>query len=183
MPQYVRGVVALAKGEPVTVETIVVPDPGPGQAVVKVRACGHTDLHYREGGVNDDFPFLLGHEAAGTVEPVGQQVTEVVPGDFVILNWRAVYGNCGACRRDRPWACFATHNAAQKMTLAGGTSRTTLGEAPNSRRHWASAPSPRRPSSWPASAPKADPQNVGERPETYGIPAPQLPATTQEATG
>ncbi|MGW1786397.1 S-(hydroxymethyl)mycothiol dehydrogenase [Streptomyces sp. NPDC002143] len=123
MPQHVRGVVALAKGAPVTVETVVVPDPGPGEAVVKVRACGvcHTDLHYREGGINDDFPFLLGHEAAGIVESVGEGVTEVTPGDFVVLNWRAVCGNCRACRRGRPWYCFATHNAVQKMTLADGT--------------------------------------------------------------
>ncbi|WP_327725582.1 S-(hydroxymethyl)mycothiol dehydrogenase [Streptomyces europaeiscabiei] len=123
MPQRVRAVVALAKGEPLTLETIVVPDPGPGEAVVKVQACGvcHTDLHYREGGINDDFPFLLGHEAAGIVESVGEGVTEVEPGDFVVLNWRAVCGQCRACRRGRPWYCFATHNATQKMTLADGT--------------------------------------------------------------
>ena len=67
MAHEVRGVVARAKQQPVTVETIVVPDPGPGEALVQVQACGvcHTDLHYREGGINDDFPFLLGHEAAG----------------------------------------------------------------------------------------------------------------------
>jgi S-(hydroxymethyl)mycothiol dehydrogenase len=81
----------------------------------------HTDLHYREGGINDDFPFLLGHEAAGVVEAVGPDVTEVAPGDFVVLNWRAVCGDCRACRRGRPWYCFATHNATQKMTLADGT--------------------------------------------------------------
>ena len=106
-----------------SVETIVVPDPGPGEAVVKVQACGvcHTDLHYREGGINDDFPFLLGHEAAGIVEAVGEGVTDVAPGDFVILNWRAVCGNCRACRRGEPWYCFATHNATQKMTLEDGT--------------------------------------------------------------
>ncbi|MEH0628414.1 S-(hydroxymethyl)mycothiol dehydrogenase [Streptomyces stelliscabiei] len=123
MPQRVRAVVALAKGEPVTLEAITVPDPGPGEAVVKVQACGvcHTDLHYREGGINDDFPFLLGHEAAGIVESVGEGVTEVEPGDFVVLNWRAVCGQCRACRRGRPWYCFATHNATQKMTLADGT--------------------------------------------------------------
>jgi S-(hydroxymethyl)mycothiol dehydrogenase len=123
MPHEVRGVVAHAKGEPVGVETILVPDPGPGEAVVKVQACGvcHTDLHYREGGINDDFPFLLGHEAAGVVEQVGEGVTEVAPGDFVILNWRAVCGQCRACRRGRPWYCFSTHNATQKMTLADGT--------------------------------------------------------------
>ncbi|MFJ3776287.1 S-(hydroxymethyl)mycothiol dehydrogenase [Streptomyces sp. NPDC090075] len=123
MSQQVRGVVARAKSAPVRIETIVIPDPGPGEAVVKVQACGvcHTDLHYREGGINDEFPFLLGHEAAGVVESVGEGVTEVAPGDFVVLNWRAVCGQCRACRRGRPWYCFDTHNARQKMTLADGT--------------------------------------------------------------
>ncbi len=120
MPQTVKGVIARAKGAPVELVDIVVPDPGPGEAVVKVQACGvcHTDLHYREGGINDDFPFLLGHEAAGIVEAVGEGVTNVAPGDFVILNWRAVCGQCRACRKGKPWYCFATHNASQKMTLA-----------------------------------------------------------------
>jgi S-(hydroxymethyl)mycothiol dehydrogenase len=119
----VRGVIARSKGQPVTIETIVVPDPGPGEALVRVQACGvcHTDLHYREGGINDDFPFLLGHEAAGTVESVGDGVTEVAPGDFVVLNWRAVCGQCRACAKGKPHLCFATHNASQKMTLTDGT--------------------------------------------------------------
>ena len=123
MPQHVRGVIARAKGEPVSIETVVIPDPGPGEAVVKIQACGvcHTDLHYREGGINDDFPFLLGHEAAGVVESVGDGVTDVAPGDYVILNWRAVCGECRACRRGQPWYCFSTHNASQKMTLEDGT--------------------------------------------------------------
>ncbi|MFD1931625.1 S-(hydroxymethyl)mycothiol dehydrogenase [Nonomuraea mangrovi] len=123
MPYEVQGVIARGKGQDVSVETVLVPDPGPGEAVVAVKACGvcHTDLHYREGGINDDFPFLLGHEAAGVVEAVGEGVTEVAPGDYVILNWRAVCGNCRACLRGRPWYCFATHNATQKMTLKDGT--------------------------------------------------------------
>jgi S-(hydroxymethyl)mycothiol dehydrogenase len=123
MSQRVRGVVSRAKGAPVEVTTVVVPDPGPGEAVVKIQACGvcHTDLHYREGGINDDYPFLLGHEAAGVVEAVGDNVTEVAPGDFVVLNWRAVCGQCRACRRGKPWYCFNTHNASQKMTLEDGT--------------------------------------------------------------
>ncbi|WP_432870523.1 S-(hydroxymethyl)mycothiol dehydrogenase [Microbispora rosea] len=123
MAHEVRGVVARGKGQPVSLETIVVPDPGPGEALVAVQACGvcHTDLHYREGGINDEFPFLLGHEAAGVVEAVGEGVTDVAPGDFVILNWRAVCGACRACLRGRPQYCFATHNATQKMTLADGT--------------------------------------------------------------
>ena len=123
MPIETRGVIAKGKGQPVTIETVIVPDPGPGEALVKVEACGvcHTDLHYKEGGIGDDFPYLLGHEAAGTIEAVGDGVTEVAPGDFVILNWRAVCGQCRACLRGRPWYCFNTHNAKQKMTLADGT--------------------------------------------------------------
>ena len=123
MTHQVRAVVARAKGAPVSLETITVPDPGPGEALVRIEACGvcHTDLHYREGGISDDFPFLLGHEAAGTVESVGAGVADVAPGDFVILNWRAVCGQCRACLRGRPWYCFDARNAKQKMTLADGT--------------------------------------------------------------
>jgi S-(hydroxymethyl)mycothiol dehydrogenase len=123
MTTEVRGVVAKAPGEPVTIETVLVPDPGPGEALVDIEACGvcHTDFHYREGGISDDFPFLLGHEAAGTVAAVGPGVESVSPGDFVVLNWRAVCGQCRSCRRGKPWYCFSTFNAAQKMTLTDGT--------------------------------------------------------------
>ena len=123
MAHEVKGVIARAKGAPVSVTTVVVPDPGPGEALVAIQACGvcHTDLHYREGGIGEDFPYLLGHEAAGVVEAVGPAVTGLAPGDFVILNWRAVCGQCRACLRGRPWYCFATHNARQKMTLTDGT--------------------------------------------------------------
>ena len=123
MPYEVKGVVALSKGAPVTIETIVVPDPGPGEAVVDIQACGvcATDLHYREGNINDEYPFLLGHEAAGVVSAVGAGVTNVAVGDFVILNWRAVCGQCRACLKGELQYCFDTHNAAQKMTLTDGT--------------------------------------------------------------
>src|SRR3954447_8777403 len=126
MAAEVKGVVARGKGAPVSIETIVVPDPGPGEAVVDVQACGvcHTDLHYREGGINDEFPFLLGHEAAGVVSAVGDGVTNVAVGDYVILNWRAVCGQCRACRKGELQYCFNTHNAAQRMTLPDGTELT-----------------------------------------------------------
>jgi S-(hydroxymethyl)mycothiol dehydrogenase len=126
MPQQVRGVIARAKGKPVEIATITIPDPGPGEVVVKIAACGvcHTDLTYREGGINDEFPFLLGHEAAGFVESVGAGVDAVQVGDFVVLNWRAVCGQCRACKRGRPQYCFDTFNAAQKMTLEDGTELT-----------------------------------------------------------
>jgi S-(hydroxymethyl)mycothiol dehydrogenase len=123
MTHEVRAVISRAKGEPVELTTVLVPDPGPGEALVRVQACGvcHTDLHYHEGGINDNFPFLLGHEASGVVEAVGDGVRDVAPGDFVILNWRAVCGACRACRRGRPWLCFDTFNASQPMTLTDGT--------------------------------------------------------------
>jgi S-(hydroxymethyl)mycothiol dehydrogenase len=123
VPQQVRGVVARSKGAPVTVETVVVPDPGPHEVVVRVETCGvcHTDLHYREGGINDDFPFLLGHEAAGRVETTGDAVTTVVPGDRVVLAWRAPCGECRACRRGRPWYCFDSRHSGSPMTLEDGT--------------------------------------------------------------
>ena len=123
MPRTVQGIVSREVKQPVTLEEIVIPDPGPGEAVVRIQACGvcHTDLHYREGGINDEFPFFLGHEAAGIVDQVGPGVTEVEVGDFVILNWRAVCGQCRSCLRGRPNICFSTHNARQKMTLTDGT--------------------------------------------------------------
>jgi S-(hydroxymethyl)mycothiol dehydrogenase len=122
----VQGVIAREKGAPVEVATVLVPDPGPGEALVRVQACGvcHTDLHYREGGINDGFPFLLGHEAAGIVEALGPDVSSLAPGDFVILNWRAVCGECRSCRRGKPQYCFSTRNAIQKMTLSDGTELT-----------------------------------------------------------
>src|SRR5690242_10728484 len=122
----VQGVVSRGKGEPVQVTEVLVPEPGPGEALVRVQACGvcHTDLHYKMGGIGEDFPYLLGHEAAGVVEAVGDDVTDVAPGDFVILNWRAVCGECRACKRGRPWYCFASHNAGKKMTLTDGTELT-----------------------------------------------------------
>ncbi|GGA55526.1 oxidoreductase [Pseudoclavibacter endophyticus] len=121
--QQVKGVISRAKNAPVELVTINIPAPGPGEAVVKVQACGvcHTDLHYKQGGIGDEYPYLLGHEAAGIVEAVGEGVTGVAPGDFVILNWRAVCGECRACKRGRPWYCFNTYNATQKMTLEDGT--------------------------------------------------------------
>ena len=123
MAHEVRGVIASSKGAKVTVETVLVPDPGPGEALVRVQACGvcHTDLHYRDGAINDDFPFLLGHEASGIVEQVGDGVNNVASGDFVIIAWRAPCGSCRACVRGRPWYCFASRNAQQPMRLSDGT--------------------------------------------------------------
>jgi S-(hydroxymethyl)mycothiol dehydrogenase len=126
MPHTVRGVIARSRGAPVEVVAVHIPDPAADEVVIRVVACGvcHTDLHYREGGIGDDFPFLLGHEAAGTVETVGEGVTNVAPGDTVVIAWRAPCGTCRSCRRGRPWYCFDSRNARQRMTLDDGTELT-----------------------------------------------------------
>ena len=123
MINRVTGVIARSKGAPVELTTILVPDPGKGEVLVRIKACGvcHTDLHYREGSINNDFPFLLGHEASGIIESVGEDVTSVQPGDFVILAWRAPCGSCRSCARGYPWYCFSSRNATQSMTLSDGT--------------------------------------------------------------
>ena len=71
--QLIKGVIARDKGAEAELADINLPDPGRDEVVVKVLACGvcHTDLHYRDGHVGDEFPYLLGHEAAGIVESVG----------------------------------------------------------------------------------------------------------------
>ena len=126
MSQTVRGVIARSKGAEVELVDVIVPDPGPNDVIVRVQACGvcHTDLAYRDGGINDEYPFLLGHEAAGIVESVGDRVTHVAEGDYVVLNWRAVCGECRACKRGQQQYCFDTHNASTPMTLTDGTELT-----------------------------------------------------------
>ena len=123
MAHKVKAVVVKAKNAPVEIETIIVPNPGPGEAVVDILTCGvcHTDLHYKLGGIGDDFPYLLGHEATGIVSELGTGVTDLAVGDRVILNWRAVCGSCRACAKGQPQYCFNTANATQKMTLEDGT--------------------------------------------------------------
>jgi len=126
MPSTVTGVIARGPHLQTELVDVVVPDPEGHDVVVRVQACGvcHTDLTYRDGGITDEFPFLLGHEAAGVVDAVGEAVTLVQPGDFVVLNWRAICGQCRACQRGRPQYCFDTHTASQAMTLANGTPLT-----------------------------------------------------------
>lgn len=122
----VSGIIAREQGAPVEQTSIVIPDPGEHDVVVRIQACGvcHTDLAYRDGDIEDAYPFLLGHEAAGVVEQVGSGVTHVAEGDFVVLNWRAVCGECRACKKGEPKYCFNTFNASKPMTLEDGTELT-----------------------------------------------------------
>ncbi|GAA1451187.1 S-(hydroxymethyl)mycothiol dehydrogenase [Nesterenkonia lacusekhoensis] len=123
MSQTVNAVVVKEKNAPAVVEQIVIPDPGPGEVVVDVLTCGvcQTDQHFQQGEVGDNFPYLLGHEATARVSEIGEGVTNVKVGDKVILNWRAVCGECRACAKGDLKYCFNTHNAAQPMTLTDGT--------------------------------------------------------------
>jgi len=127
MGQRVLGVVAGSAGAPVEVVPVLVPDPGPGEALVRVRACGvcHTDLHFRQGAMRGEFPFLLGHEAAGVVEAVGPDVADPLPGDHVVLAWRAPCGRCRSCVRGRPWHCLDSRTAGTTPTLEDGAPLTT----------------------------------------------------------
>lgn len=114
-----RAAVARTVSAPAMLENIVVPAPGPGEARVKILASGvcHTDLSCMNGVFGTDgFPFLLGHEGAAIVESVGEGVTNVAEGDFVILAWRAPCGECRFCLAGKPNLCSASLNATQKMT-------------------------------------------------------------------
>lgn len=126
MSTTVKGIIAREKGAEVELTDIVIPEPGPNDVIVKVKSCGvcHTDLGYRNGDIEDAFPFLLGHESAAVVETVGEDVTHVKEGDYVILNWRAVCGECRACKKGEPKYCFNTFNASKSMTLTDGTELT-----------------------------------------------------------
>ena len=87
----VHGYAALERDAPITPFDFEQREPRPDDVTFDVLFCGicHTDLHYKEGAINDDYPFLLGHEVAGVVESVGEGVTNVASGDFVVLAWRA----------------------------------------------------------------------------------------------
>ena len=123
MTHEVQAVIARSKGQPVELVTVLIEDPGPGEVLIDVKACGvcRTDIHYRDGLIGNDFPYVLGHEAAGTVESVGEGVTNLTPGDLVVLNWRAVCGDCRSCRRGRHQYCFNTSNATTRPRLTDGT--------------------------------------------------------------
>ena len=122
MAHEVRAVVAKAKQQPVTIETISVPDPGPGEALVKVQACGvcHTDLHYREGGINDDFPVPPRPRGRGRRRIGRRRRHEREPRR---LRRPRAGGRRAApvarAAKGRPWYCFDSANATQKMTLDG----------------------------------------------------------------
>jgi S-(hydroxymethyl)mycothiol dehydrogenase len=124
-----RGVIAREPGKPGVIEEFVVPVPGPGEALVRILASGvcHTDLSAKNGVFGTDyFPFLLGHEGSGIVEQVGEGVSNVKEGDYVILAWRAPCGECRFCLVGQPQLCAASLNASQKMKTRDGIVLTPI---------------------------------------------------------
>jgi S-(hydroxymethyl)mycothiol dehydrogenase len=102
-----RGVVLSGPGA-FALEEIVVDEPEPGEVAVRIEASGvcHSDLHVvEEDGWGHPFPVLLGHEGAGTVEAVGENVEGLAPGDRVVLGWHTACGECAACARGEPRQC------------------------------------------------------------------------------
>lgn len=99
MKSTMKSAVVHAFGEPLSIEELPIPIPGPGQALVKIAACGvcHTDLHAANGDwpVKPALPFIPGHEGVGTVVALGPGVTAVKEGDRVGIPW--LYSACGAC--------------------------------------------------------------------------------------
>jgi S-(hydroxymethyl)mycothiol dehydrogenase len=121
-----QGVVVREAGGRPVLEDITIDEPGPGEVLVRIEASGvcHTDHMYLEGSVGDGFPYLLGHEGAGTVEAVGQGVVQPKVGDFVILAWRAPCGMCRFCATGKASFCCNSLNAQPRMRTADGLTLT-----------------------------------------------------------
>ena len=82
--------------------------PGPGQVRVRVRATGvcHSDLSVLNGAIPSGLPVVLGHEGAGEIVSVGDQVTGLAPGQHVVISWTPACGDCPECRRGQPYLCL-----------------------------------------------------------------------------
>ncbi|MCQ4041762.1 zinc-binding dehydrogenase [Streptantibioticus rubrisoli] len=103
----VRAAVLPAVGAPLEIVEIGLPDPGPGQVRVRLAAAGvcHSDLSLANGTLRQPVPAVLGHEGAGTVTAVGEDVAGVAVGDRVVLNWAPSCGGCHFCGLGEPWLC------------------------------------------------------------------------------
>ena len=121
-----RGVVAEARGGPLTVEELRVRDPGPGEVLVRIAASGvcHSDMHYVDGHLGDEFPYLLGHEGSGYVEEVGVGVDPSRVGEFVVLTYRAPCHACRSCLAGRIEHCRQPVEAVTRPETRDGRSLT-----------------------------------------------------------
>lgn len=118
-------------GERLRIETVELGALKPGDALVHIRAAGlcHTDLEVIEGQLAYPMPIVLGHEAAGTVEAVGESVTGLRPGDPVVLSWNPHCGHCFYCERDQPILCETYLRLGPQAVQFDGTTRLAIAEA------------------------------------------------------
>jgi alcohol dehydrogenase len=111
--------------KPLVIEQVELDDPGPGEVRVKVTAAGlcHSDLSTIDGSRPRPVPMVLGHEAAGIVEEVGRDVTDLEPGDHVVFSFVPMCGRCVPCLSGRPALCERGARANGAGTLLGGGCR------------------------------------------------------------
>ena len=108
--------------QPLTIDDVPTPSPGPGHVLIKVAGCGvcHTDLHYIDHGTPTfkDPPMILGHEISGTVEELGEGVSNLAVGDRVLVAAVTSCGHCDACREGRENIC--AHGEMMGNHIDGG---------------------------------------------------------------
>jgi S-(hydroxymethyl)glutathione dehydrogenase/alcohol dehydrogenase len=111
-----RAAVLTSVGSPLAIEEILLPAPAAGEVQVRMAAAGvcHSDLSLANGTLDQPVPAVLGHEGAGTVVAVGPGVTNVRPGDHVLLNWSPSCGGCWFCLHGEPYLCDQTAKAWQR---------------------------------------------------------------------
>jgi hypothetical protein len=117
-----------AVGEPLEVVELDLAEPGPNDVVVRMAAVGicGTDLHQVKGEWQRPTPMVLGHEGAGIIEHVGDEVDSLFVGDEVVLSWAPSCGHCADCARGRPAACVPLHRAIGNGTLVDGTTGMSI---------------------------------------------------------
>ena len=126
-----RAAVLREPGKPLTVETVLLEPPRRGEVLVRVAAAGvcHSDVRLADGELGDGrWPIVLGHEGAGVIESVGEDVAGVTPGDHVAFCFVPSCGGCGACRAGHPTLCAPAGASAVAGTLLDGTSRLRLSD-------------------------------------------------------
>jgi alcohol dehydrogenase len=126
-----------AQSRPLTIETVTLAPPGPGEVLVRIAAAGvcHSDL----SGINGDrprpLPIALGHEASGVVEEVGPGVDDLTRGDHVVMSFSPVCGACAFCAEGRPALCEKGAAANGAGTLLSGARRFTCDDGASVNHH------------------------------------------------
>jgi S-(hydroxymethyl)glutathione dehydrogenase / alcohol dehydrogenase len=129
----IRAAVLEEFGAPLTVQEVELAEPKPGEALVRLVACGvcHTDLYTASGADPSGYaPTVLGHEGAGIVERVGEGVSSVAPGDHVVTLFSPQCRECIHCRSTRTNLCLAIREQQNLGYLPDGTTRLSRNGGP-----------------------------------------------------